>query len=91
MKIKVNDTELEIISADNSIYFNEEVGSRRLSVTLVDNSFEIEDLIYLKQSPSSIVLINNENKSIEFVDYTLESIRKNYGLNSRITMDFIKK
>lgn len=91
MKIKIGEIELAVSNADNSIYFGEETGTRRLSVTLSDNTSSAEELVYLKQQSSPIVLIVDENQSETFEDYSLENIRKSYGANSRITIDFLKK
>ena len=90
MTLKIGNDIYEIESADNSIYFNSEGDSNRLTVTLKDSSINIENFSNLKDNTQPIILTTEETETT-FNNYKLETVRKNYGNNIiRINLDFIK-
>lgn len=88
MKAIFNEKELEIINADNSASFNDEKVTMRLSISLLDTSLSVDDIISLNLD-TSLIVIKDENQEFSFKDYKIDSIRKSFG-NNRLTIELIK-
>lgn len=88
MKAIFNEKELEIINADNSASFNDEKVTMRLSISLLDTSLSVDDIISLNLN-TSLIVIKDEDQEFSFKDYKIDSIRKSFG-NNRLTIELIK-
>ena len=91
MKIVFEDgKEFEVLSVDNNATLGEERVSIRLSIALTNTSYSIEELLAMNLNYSNFSLITDNDATIIFKEYKLESIRKSYG-NDRLSLELVKR